>query len=234
MVYLPVDVASAYGLLVAKWAVDQAGRDSRLKGVVPYAPMEDGAVSRSYLTALAQLGPLVKGVRRLMQGETDPDFPVRPGLLEGVRLLPEYGYSFDICIYHHQLARTVDLVRACPETSFILDHLGKPAARAGLLEPWREHISQLAALPNVVCKVSGLVTEADHASWTPEQLEPYILHVLTAFGEDRVLFGGDWPVVTLASSYRRWAETLSDLTRDLGAAAQRKLWSDNALRVYRL
>jgi L-fuconolactonase len=234
MVYLQVDVTPPYGVLEARWAVEQAGRDPRLKGIVPYAPLEDGAVARSYLSALAELGPLIKGVRRLIQAETDPDFPVRPGFVEGVRLLPEYGYSFDICIYHHQLARSVELVRACPETSFILDHLGKPAAKAGVLEPWREHISQLAGLPNVVCKVSGLVTEADHANWTPEQLQPYISHVLSAFGEDRVLFGGDWPVVTLAAPYRRWAETLSDLTSGLGADAQRKLWSDNALRVYGL
>jgi L-fuconolactonase len=159
---------------------------------------------------------------------------VAPDLLRGLRLLPEYDLSFDICIRHQQLPRTLEMVRACPETQFILDHLGKPDVRAGLLDPWREHVAELAALPNVVCKVSGLVTEADHAHWTAEDLEPYVAHVLQVFGQDRVLFGGDWPVVTLAADYGKWVSTLDQLTSNLSASARHKLWADNARRIYRL
>jgi L-fuconolactonase len=234
IVYLQVDVTPAYGLLEATWAAELAERDPRLAGIVAWAPLEDGPVARSYLDALAKLSRPLKGIRRLIQSEADPDFHVRPDFLAGLRLLPKYGLSFDICIRHDQLARTVDMVRACPETEFVLDHLAKPDVKGHHLEPWRALMAELAELPNVVCKVSGLVTEADHAHWTPAELEPYVLHVLAVFGEDRVLFGGDWPVVTTAASYQQWVTTLDQLTSHLQPTARRKLWADNARRVYRL
>jgi L-fuconolactonase len=233
IVYVQVDVTPAYGLLEARWAASEAARDPRIGGIVAWAPLEDGAVARTLLDELVALGPHVKGVRRLIQSESAPDFVLQPSFLEGVRLLPEYGFSFDICIKHHQLASSIRMVRACPETSFILDHVGKPDIRAGLLDPWRERLAELASLPNVVCKLSGLVTEADTGHWTDADLEPYVSHTLAIFGEDRVLFGGDWPVVTLASDYRRWVDTLSRLTRDLSPEAKAKLWRFNARRVYR-
>ncbi|MCA1645969.1 MAG: amidohydrolase family protein [Chloroflexi bacterium] len=231
VVYVQVDVTPAYGLLEARWAAEQG---PLVAGIVAWAPIEDGATVRTYLNELRAISPRIRGVRQLIQSESDPDFPVRPGILEGLRLLPEYGLSFDICIQHHQLARTIEMVRACPETFFVLDHLGKPNVKDRQLAPWREQISELAELPNVVCKVSGLVTEADHTQWTAADLQPYVLHVVQAFGEDRVLFGGDWPVVTMAASYRTWTSSLEQLTAHLSPAARRKLWADNARRVYRL
>jgi L-fuconolactonase len=234
IVYVQVDVTAAYGLLEANWAAAQAERDPRVAGIVAWAPLEDGQVARSYLDALAKLGPLLKGVRRLIQSEADPDFHIRADFLDGLRLLPDYGLSFDICIRHDQLARTIDMVRACPETAFVLDHLAKPDVRGHRLEPWRAQMAELAELPNVVCKLSGLVTEADHAQWTPADLEPYIAHVLAVFGEDRVLFGGDWPVVTMAATYHRWVSVLDSFTSSLEPGARKKLWHANARRVYRL
>lgn len=231
LVYVQVDTTPAYGWLEARWAVQQ---DPPLAGVVAWAPIDDGPIVASYLTALKELGPRIKGVRRLLQSEPDPDLLVAPDLLRGLRLLTEYDLSFDICIRHQQLARAIDMVRACPETQFILDHLGKPDVRAGLLHPWRDQLAELAQLSNVVCKVSGVVTEADHERWTVADLEPYVAHTLQVFGEDRVLFGGDWPVVTLAAEYSRWVATLQQLTSALSPAAKRKLWADNARRVYRL
>jgi L-fuconolactonase len=231
LVYVQVDTTPAYGWLEARWAVEQ---DPPLAGVVAWAPIDDGPIVASYLTALKELGPRIKGVRRLLQSEPDPDILVAPDLLRGLRLLTEYDLSFDICIRHQQLARAIDMVRACPETQFILDHLGKPDVRAGLLDPWRDQLAELAQLSNVVCKVSGVVTEADHVRWTVADLEPYVAHALQVFGEDRVLFGGDWPVVTLAAEYGRWVATLQQLTAALSPAAKRKLWADNARRVYRL
>jgi L-fuconolactonase len=234
IVYLQVDVTPAYGLLEATWAAAQSERDGRVAGIVAWAPVEDGLVASSYLDALAKIGPPLKGVRRLIQSETDPDFQIRTDFLNGLRLLPKYGLSFDICIRHDQLARTIDMVRACPETAFVLDHLAKPDVKGHRLEPWQAQIAELAAFPNVVCKVSGLVTEADLAHWTPADLEPYVTHVLRVFGEDRVLFGGDWPVVTMAASYQRWVSVLDTLTSQLPPGARQKLWGDNARRVYRL
>ena len=228
IVYIQVDTTPAYGLLEARWAASQAG----VRAVVAFAPMEDGEVVRTYLDELVEISPLIKGVRRLIQSEPDPAFV--PTLHAGVRLLPEYGLSFDICIKHHQLGDAIRMVRACPDTHFILDHIAKPDIRAHQLDPWRAHMAELASLPNVVCKLSGMVTEADHANWSVADLEPYVAHVLATFGEDRVLFGGDWPVVTLASSYRRWVESLDQLTRHLSPQAKDKLWRSNANEVYRI
>ena len=233
LVYVQVDTTPAYGLLEAQWAVEQANSDPRLQAIVAYAPLEDGSVARSYLDALVGIDARIKGVRRLIQDETDPDFPLR--LIDGLRLLPEYALSFDICIRHHQLARTIEMVRACPDTKFVLDHVGKPNVRGQQLDPWREQIAELAQLPNVIgCKLSGLVTEADHQRWSTADLAPYAQHVLQAFGEDRVLFGGDWPVVTHAATYRDWVATADRLTSDLSVEARRKFWSENARTVYRM
>jgi L-fuconolactonase len=234
MVYVEVATAPAYGLLEAQWAVAQAAEDPRLQGIVAFAPLEFGDRARVYLDALAALGPRVKGVRRLIQGETDPAFCLEPAFVRGVSLLPELGFSFDICITHDQLPAAIELVRRCPAVSFVLDHIAKPDIAAGLLDPWREQLRALAQAPNVVCKISGLVTEASHASWTPDDLAPYVAHALDVFGEDRVLFGGDWPVALLASSYRRWVETLDTLTASLSVDAKQKLWAGNATRTYRL
>ena len=234
MVYLQVEVETPYALLEVRWAADRAGEDPRLKGLVPWAPLEYGERARAFIDALVQTSPLVKGVRRIIQFEPDLDFCLRPDFVRGVQLLPEYGLSFDICIDHRQLANTVELVRRCPDTSFVLDHIAKPNIKEHLLDPWRVQIEALAALPNVACKISGLVTEADHAAWTADDLAPYVEYVLAAFGEDRVMYGGDWPVATQASPYRRWVETLDDLTRHLSPRARRKLWNENARHFYRL
>lgn len=234
MVYVQVEVAPAYALLEARWAAERAVADPRLQGIVAWAPLEDGECARSFLTALAGVDGPIKGVRRLLQDEPDPAFCLRPDFVRGVRLLPEYGFSFDICVNHHQLANAVELVRRCPETSFMLDHIGKPNIKEQVLDPWRAEIDELAALPNVMCKISGLVTEADWQRWTPDDLAPYVAHVLNAFGEDRVAFGGDWPVALQAASYPRWIETLDALTAHLTPEARRKLWGENARRFYRL
>jgi len=231
VVYVQVDVTPTYGLLEAEWV---AQLDDTVAGMVAWAPVDDGALLRTYLDRLTATGPRLRGVRRLLQSESDPDFLIAPDFLTGLQMLPEYNLSFDICIRHDQLARTIDMVRACPGTAFVLDHLGKPDIRNARLDPWRDQISELAGFSNVTCKVSGLVTEADPTSWTPDDLEPFVAHALSAFGEERVLFGGDWPVVTMASSYRRWVDILTVLTSDLSVEAQRKLWAENARRVYRL
>lgn len=234
MVYVQVEVAPAYALLEAQHIAALAAREPRLQGIVAWAPLEDGECARSILEALLAIGPLIKGVRRILQGEPDPAYCLRPSFVRGVELLAEYGLSFDICIYHYQLPAIIELVRQCPAVTFILDHIAKPDIRNGALEPWREHMATLARLPNVTCKISGVATEADHAHWTVDDLAPYVRHALEVFGEDRVMFGGDWPVALLATSYRRWVETLATLTSDLSPEAQRKLWSDNARRLYRL
>lgn len=232
MVYLQVEVAPPYGLLEVAWVADRAKEDPRIKAIVAWAPCEFGEQSRAYLDALVRASPLVKGVRRLIQGEP-LGWARQESFIRGVQLMPEYGLSFDLCIKHPQLPETLELVRKCPNVSFILDHIGKPDIAAGLTDPWRAQIRELAGFPNVICKVSGMVTEADHASWTPSDLRLYLDHVLESFGEDRVAFGGDWPVAFQAAEYPRWVSAVDELTAGLSDVAKRKLWVENAKRFYR-
>jgi L-fuconolactonase len=233
MVYLQVEVAPAYGLLEAKWVSERAKEDPRIQAIVAWAPLEFGEQARAYLDEMVTIDPRIKGIRRIAQSEP-LGFSIEPQFVRGVQILADYGLSCDICIYHPQMRDTINLVRQCPDVSFILDHIGKPNIKGKEISPWREEISELATLPNVMCKVSGMVTEADHQRWQPEDLAPYVEHVLTVFGEDRVAFGGDWPVAFQASPYTRWVETLDSLTSSLSPAAKRKLWSENARRFYRL
>ena len=125
-------------------------------------------------------------------------------------------------------------MRLCPEVAFVLDHIGKPAIKEGIADPWRDHIRDMASLPNVVCKLSGLTTEADHRTWSREQLRPYIDFVVERFGPDRILYGGDWPVSELAGRYLQWLTTLDWATAGFSEADKRKLFRDNAVKAYRL
>ena len=196
-------------------------------------PLEQGKAIEADMERVARL-KTTRGVRRLIQSEPDPEFMLKPAFLEALRLLPKYQLSFDACIYHPQAANAVAMMRACPEVSFILDHIGKPGDQGGLIDPWRAHMRAMAALPNVVCKISGVMTEADHRNWTREELRPYIDHAIECFGPDRILYGGDWPVSELAGGYAQWLATLDWATAGFSAADKRKLFRDNAARVYRL
>lgn len=233
-VYVEVGVEPAFALAEARFAATLAEADPRLRAIVAFAPVEYGLRLRGYLDALVATSPLVKGVRRMLQSEPDVAICLNTDFVRGVQLLADYNLSFDICIAHSQLAPVTELVRRCPETRFMLDHIAKPGIKSGTLDPWRAQIADLAAMPNVFCKISGLITEADHDNWTPADLVPYLEHVLAVFGEDRVAYGGDWPVSLLASSYPRWVAALDSLTAHMPEAAQRKLWVENAQQFYRL
>ena len=233
-VFVEVDVDAPLHMDEAAWVNDVAKSDPRLKGLVASLPLELGpAVVEADMARLAGLG-VARGVRRLIQDRPDPEFMIRPEFVAAVKLLPKYNLSFDLCIKHAQFANTLELVRRCPEVSFILDHIGKPGIKVGLIDPWRAHMRELAAFPNVVCKLSGVMTEADHAGWTRDQLRPYIDHTIDCFGFSRLMFGGDWPVVELAGNYAQWLATLEWATAGCSAGEQRALFRETAIKAYRL
>ncbi len=216
MVFLEVDVDPAHALDEARYVTEQAAADPRIKAMVPFAPLEKGAAVAEHLAALAEF-PLTRGVRRLLQGEADPEYCLQPEFLEGVRALEAHDFSFDICVTYRQMASTAKLARACPNVKMVLDHIGKPAIADGVMEPWASQIRELAAEPNTWLKLSGVATEADHDAWTREQLKPYIVTAVEAFGIDRTMFGGDWPVSTHAIQYPEWVEIVEwalELTPD--------------------
>ncbi len=232
-VFVEVDVDMPQYLDEAEWVDALAKSDRRVHGAVVCLPMERGAAIEPEMARIAKL-KTTRGVRRLIQNQTDPEFVLKSRFLEAVRLLAKYDLSFDICIFHHQLPNSLEMVRRCPDVAFVLDHIAKPGIKAGLTDPWRAQIRQMAALPNVVCKLSGLTTEADHRAWTREQLGPYIDHIIECFGPDRVMYGSDWPVSELAGAYVRWLETLDWATAGFSRADKRKLFRDNAITAYRL
>ncbi len=233
MVFLQCEADFAQFQEECDWVTEVARVDPRIRGIVPWAPLEKGEAAGDALAKLAA-NPLVKGIRRIIQFEPDPEFCLKPGFVRGVQALHAHGLSFDLCINHTQLANTIKLVRQCPDVMFILDHIAKPDIKAGKLDPWRAQLRELAAFPNVWCKMSGLVTEADHQAWKPADLQPYIDHVMACFGWDRVMFGGDWPVSTQATDYPRWVATLDAALKGASVDQLRKLYVTNAEKFYRV
>jgi L-fuconolactonase len=233
VVFAEVAIDPGLHLEEAAFVQDMADRDPRLKGMVAHAPLEKGKAVEADLIALKK-NRVLRGVRRLIETERDPSFCLEPGFIEAVKLLPKHDLSFDICVKHWGLVFGLELARRCPGVSFVLDHIGKPGIRQGLREPWWSQIREMARLPNVVCKVSGVITEADHAAWKPEDVKPYIAHVIDSFGFDRVMYGSDWTVSNLTHPYPAFVEILDEIVAGASADEKRKLYRDTAIRTYRL
>jgi len=233
LVFVEVDVDPGFHLDEARFVAGLAEKDKKIGAIVAHAPIHKGKSVEADLVDLKTI-PGVKGVRRLLQQEPDPTAILNPAFIDGVKLLKKYDLSFDICIKHYQLAYAIELIKRCPDVSFIFDHIGKPDIRNAIVEPWKSQMRELARLPNVVCKISGVVTEADHKSWTREQLRPYIEHTIDVFGFNRVMFGSDWTVATLALDYPTWVDILDEILTKASLAEKRKFWRETAISAYKL
>jgi len=179
-------------------------------------------------------GERLAGIRHQVQDEPDPDWLLRPDVVRGLRAVAAAGLVFDLLVTPRQLPAAVAVTRAVADLPFVLDHLAKPSIASGDREPWASGLSALAAPDNVVAKVSGLVTEAAWASWTVADLGPSVEHALAAFGPDRLMFGSDWPVCTLAASYDEVLGAAHELTSGWGASERDALFAGTATRVYAL
>jgi L-fuconolactonase len=216
------------------WVTKLAQEDKRIEAIVSWAPLEKGQGALGDLEELSG-NRLVKGIRRIIQFESDPDFCIRPKFVEGVRSLARFGLSFDVCVKgHRQMENCLALVRKCPDVAFMLDHIGKPYIKDCEVEPWLTILRQLSKQPNVWCKMSGLVVEADPQRWKKADLAVYVEEVFNAFGPSRVVFGSDWPVVLKAASLSRWIETLDELLPNLSVNERSNVFFGNAVRFYRL
>jgi L-fuconolactonase len=233
IVFAEVAVDPGLHLEEARFIQGLAERDPRLCGMVAHAPLERGPSVEADLVALKQNGSL-RGIRRLIETERDPSFCLAPPFLEALRTLPRHGLTFDICVKHWAMVFALELVRRCPEVSFVLDHIGKPGIKHGLREPWWGQIRELARYPNVVVKLSGVVTEADHERWKPADVKPYVSHVIDCFGPDRVMYGSDWTVSELTHSYPAWVEILDEVLHGASEAELRKVYRGTAIRTYSL
>jgi L-fuconolactonase len=227
-----IAVQARQSLEESRWLLELAGQHAIIQGVVGWVDLRAQEVERDLLTLTRH--PKFRGVRHVVQDELDADFMLGADFLQGISRLHALGLTYDLLIYAHQLPAAIELARRFPEQPFVLDHIAKPPIKAGTISPWREQIRELAQSPNVLCKVSGMITEADHAAWQPSDFARYLEVVFAAFGEDRLLYGSDWPVCLLAGSYERVFQLVDDATRDLGAPAREKFFGGNARRFYRV
>ncbi|HEV2634650.1 MAG TPA: amidohydrolase family protein [Actinocrinis sp.] len=232
VVFVEAGRRSEQSLAEVEWVDSLAKTRPGLLGIVAHVPVEDAA-ERGELLAALRARPLVVGVRRNIQDEA-PGFALAGDFVRGVRALAEYGLVFDLCVRHWQLPEVAGLVALVPQVTFVLDHLGKPPVATGRRAQWRDDLERIAAQPNVACKLSGLTTEADHENWHEGEVLPYLRDALMVFGADRCMFGGDWPVATLATTYERWVDVVAASLAALSATDQEAVMAGTARRIYRL
>jgi predicted TIM-barrel fold metal-dependent hydrolase len=231
-VHVEADVDPPYRLRETEWLAALAARgDNPLRGLVASATPESEAFAEELKTLTAY--PIVKGIRRVLHTPDAPS-PRAPLFVENLRRLAGQSLSFDLCVRADQLPDAIAVARAVPEVRFVLDHCGVPDVKGRALDPWRAHMREIASLPNVAGKVSGVVAYADPQRWTPADLAPFVEHTIDCFGWERVIFGSDWPVCTLSASLGQWVEALRAIVAGATEEQQRRLFHDNAVRIYRL
>jgi L-fuconolactonase len=213
-----------------EWLLDLATRHHLLQGVVGWVPLCEPDVAR-FLERFAAESKF-KGVRHVLHDEPDDCFMLRADFNRGISLLRDFGIAYDILIFERHLPQTIEFVDRHPNQIFVLDHIGKPRIKERIFSPWEDNLYELARRENVYCKVSGMATEAHWTSWQPEQLRPYFDVVLAAFGPKRLMFGSDWPVVTLAGEYAGWVRTFRSFIAELSPAEQESISSATAKAAY--
>jgi L-fuconolactonase len=214
-----------------RWLLELANAHSFVAGVVGWVDLQGGDVDAQLERLAAH--PKFIGVRHIVQAEPS-GFLDRPRFREGVARLERHGLTYDILVYAPQLQEAVSFARAFPRQPFVLDHLGKPDIRGNGFSEWRRHFARMAELPNVCCKLSGLVTEADWTSWTPAQLRPYLDAALEAFGPSRLMIGSDWPVCLLAARYDAVVALVRDALAEFSEDEQAQVLGGTAREFYRL
>jgi L-fuconolactonase len=213
------------------WLLQLAAQSELIRGVVGWLPI----AADDFPSALERFdaGPLLKGLRHVVQGEP-AGFLDGAEFNRGIAALRGTGLVYDVLIFARQLAEATRFVDRHPQQLFVLDHIAKPEIAAGEIKQWGKDIRELARRENVVCKLSGMVTEADWAQWSPASLKPYFDTVLEAFGPARLMAGSDWPVLTVACTYQRWWQTIAEWIAPLSATERAEVESGTAIRTYRL
>jgi L-fuconolactonase len=244
--YLPADLeaeitgAAVTGTLVVqarqvidetRWLLELAGRNPFIRGVIGWVDLRSPRL-KEQLERFSGNRKLV-GVRHVIQDEPD-DFMLQPAFLRGIGMLEDYQLVYDLLLFPRHLKLATALVSTFPRQRFVLDHMSKPAIRSGIMEPWRRDLEALSKQPNVWCKVSGLVTEADHQKWKFEDFIPYLEVVFNTFGTDRIMLGSDWPVCRLAGEYREVMDIPAEYMVHMDEADIRKVYRENAIQCYRL
>lgn len=214
------------------WLLSMAEKHDFLHGVVGWVPLTESDVDK-HLERLAQHKKF-KGVRHVIQGEPDDNYILRPDFNAGIKKLLKYKLRYDILIFERHLKPSIRFVDQHPNQMFILDHVAKPKIKERILSPWREDMIELGKRPNVYCKISGMITEADWAKWSSADLAPYLDTALQAFGPKRLMFGSDWPVMLVAGQYKPWVDLVKQTIKRYSTAEQEQILSKNAIEAYGL
>ena len=209
-----------------------AAQHDFIKGIVGWVDLQSDKLAErlAYYKKFEKL----KGFRHIIQDELDIDFMLHPNFLRGVGQLSAFGYTYDILIYPMHLPNAITFVNQFPEQLFVVDHLAKPCIRDRKMEPWKDDLKKLARHKNMFCKISGMVTEANWTQWTKADFIPYMDSVVDSFGFDRIMFGSDWPVCTVASSYTEMYEVVFGYFSQFSVSEQDKFYGQNASRFYNL
>jgi len=236
-VYMEVNVAEDHQVGEAEYVIELCQRgDNPLKGAV-IGGSPQAARFKAYAERFAK-SKFIKGVRTVLHdADRQPGMCLQQQFVDNVKLLGELGLCFDLCMRPGELLDAVKLVDQCPQTRFVLDHCGNLSVQntdAALRASWEKGIKELAARPNVVCKISGIIVTANPASWTPHDLAPNTNYCMDTFGENRVMFAGDWPVCTLTAPFGGWLKALKTIVAGRSESFQRKLFHDNAVKFYGL
>jgi L-fuconolactonase len=227
-----VAVQARQTLEETQWLLELADQHDFIKGVVGWVDMCGSGLRRQLERFSAH--PKLRGVRHVVQDEPDDQFMLRDDFLHGIATLAKFDLTYDILIFPKHLPVACELVARFPDQPFVLDHIGKPPVKNAVVEPWARDMGRLAAHPNIVCKLSGMVTEADWLGWEPSHFQPYLEAVLESFGPNRLMFGSDWPVCSLAGSYGQITGLVAVWTQQLSAHEQADIWGGTARRFYGL
>jgi L-fuconolactonase len=232
-IYMEVDVTPEQHEAEADYVIDLCRRDDNpmVAAVIGGRPASDGFAA--YLQRFRG-SPYVKGVRQVLHGGSPKGACLEAGFVRGVRLLGEAGLRFDLCLRSEELRDGAKLADLCPNTRFILDHCGNANVQAKDRTAWQRDIAEVAKRKNVICKISGIVASAKPGAWTADDLAPIVRHCVESFGKERIVFGSDWPVCTLAATYRQWVEALQAIVASWSEADKKRLFHDNAVVFYDL
>lgn len=227
-----VAVQADQTLLETDFLLELSNEFDFIKGIVGWVDLRSKDVDATLEKYSHQ--KKIKGFRHVVQGEADHNFLLRPNFLSGISALKNYNYTYDILIFPHQLGATLEFVKQFPNQKFVIDHIAKPYIKHGFFEGWATLIKEIAKCKNVYCKLSGMITEADYNTWTPEQIEPYMNLVLEAFGSERLMYGSDWPVCLVAGNYEKVKSLTTNFIAKLSADEQKNVMGANATKFYKL
>jgi L-fuconolactonase len=227
-----VAVQARQSLAETQWLLNLADQNSFIKGVIGWVDLCSPDVEEQ-LTQFSG-NPKLVGIRHVLHDEQDENFMLRKSFLGGIAYLKKFGLTYDILVFPRHLPNTIEFVSQFPEQVFILDHIAKPSIKDKTISPWKEDIKELARFRNVYCKLSGMVTEANVKNWNQEELIPYLNTVFDAFGTNRLLIGSDWPVCSLAGSYRQIMQVVLDYIRPFPDQDKKKILGENAIKAYDL